>query len=330
MKQAKVAVIGSGHWGKNIIRVCYELGALVSVCDHNSEQAQKYSQEFNVKLQDWSEILNDPGITAVAIALPAQVHDRYVKEALDANKHVFVEKPLAMDKATAHELGLLAQKKDRILMVGHILQYHNAYIKLKELVAEGEIGDIKYIESTRLHMGPIRYDAGIIWELLPHDVSMLLGICNTTIQAIDVNQQQIFNRQSAVNFGDAININIKFNNGVLAKLASSWLHASKEQKFWVAGDRGMLVFTDTENWDSKLKLFKYNNDNNINTRALMSEQKISLTPLEPLKAEMSHFINAIRNSNSVLTDAAEGVRVVGLLQDIESKLVTNVPQPSYA
>lgn len=329
MEKVNIAVIGAGYWGKNIIRVCHELGSLVSVCDNNPEIAGKYANDYNASLSSWSDILNNSSINAVAIALPAQTHEQYIKEALDANKHVFVEKPLAMDVDIAHELGLLAQKKSKILMVGHILQYHTAYIKLKELISDGEIGNIKYIESTRLHLGPIRYNAGIIWELLPHDVSMLLGVCNSPIQSVDAHQQKIFNNNNndnSVNFGDVININIKYSSGVLAKLHSSWLHADKEQKFWVAGDQGMLVFKDTENWDNKLKLFKYNKSAG-KTNSVMFEQKIAITPVEPLKSELSHFVNAIKTNSSVITDAAEGIRVVSLLQNIESKLKTKSPEP---
>lgn len=319
MSQVKVAVFGAGQWGKNIIRVFHELDCLGAICDHDSKKASFYSKEYSTQVKSWVEILKDESINAVAIVIPAEFHSKYIKEALEANKHVFIEKPLAMDTKTAHELGVLAQTKGRVLMVGHILQYHNAYLKLKDLIEAGEIGDIKYIESTRLHMGPVRYNAGIIWELLPHDVSMLLGICNQTISSISVQQQQILNDNSETSYGDVVNIHIEYSNGVLAKLKSSWIHANKEQKFWVAGSKGMLVFTDTENWDSKLKLFKYTNSNH-NSTSIMFEQKIPLTPLEPLKAELSHFVSAVKNGSTVVTDAAEGARVVNLLEKIEQSI----------
>lgn len=329
MNQNKIAVIGAGNWGKNLIRVCHELGVLKSVCDHNPEQAMKYANEYNVAHMSFQEILADNSITAVIIAVPAILHAQYVEQALQADKHVMVEKPLAMDYVSANKLCLLAKERNKTLMVGHILQYHNAYIELKYLLSSGEIGDIKYIESTRLHMGPVRYDAGILWELLPHDVSMLLGIYNGAVNNISVNQQHFYttNNYSAANYGDVLDINIKFANGILARVYSSWLHPRKEQKLWVAGTKGMLVFEDTENWPNKLKLFKYNKANKANrsnSQSIVNEQTIALTPLEPLKAEVNHFLSGITNGTAVVTDGWEGLKVVQLLGEIEKKLQQGV------
>ncbi len=324
MTKANISVIGAGNWGKNLIRVCHELGVLASICDNNLQKAKVIAEGYNVRTQTWQEVLHDNTVNAVIIALPANLHEKYIAEALEVNKHVFVEKPLAMDKTVAQNLAVLSQKKSRVLMVGHILQYHNAYIALKELIDEGAIGSIRYVESNRLHMGPVRYDAGIIWELLPHDVSMLLGVCKSNVKTLAVAQQNFYNQQiKNPFFSDVINVDIEFINGIHAKLYSSWLHPQKEQKFWVAGTKGMLLFTDTENWDSKLKLFKYNNQedylNGINL-SLVSEQKITLTPLEPLKAEINQFVCAVEKNSSVITDAVEGVKIVNLLYEIESKL----------
>lgn len=329
--KTKIAVVGLGNWGKNLIRVCSELGVLAAIYDRDHERANQFAQQYNVASLAWPQILADSSITAVIVALPAVLHEEYAIQALNSNKHVFVEKPLAMDVDVARSLNLTAKNNKKVLMVGHILQYHNAYLKLKELIAEGLIGDIKYIESTRLHMGPIRYDAGIVWELLPHDISMLLGISNATIKNITVNQQNIYtnNYISYANprYGDVIDININFSNGTLARVYSSWLHPRKEQKFWVAGTKGMLVFEDTENWDNKLKLYEYNSPN---SPSLASEQKIALTPLEPLKAEISHFISSINKGEQAITNGDEGTRVVNLLQQIELKLRTQEKQESFA
>lgn len=330
MTKASISVIGAGNWGKNIIRVCHELGVLVSICDNNLQKAKVMAEDYSVNTQIWQEVLDDKAINAVIIALPANLHEKYIAEALEADKHIFVEKPLAMDKAVAQNLAVLSQKKSRILMVGHILQYHNAYIALKELIHEGLIGDVKFIESTRLHMGPVRYDAGIIWELLPHDVSMLLGICKSNVKTLTVAQQNFYNQQQKNPFfSDVINVELEFVNGIHAKLYSSWLHPQKEQKFWVAGTKGMLLFTDTENWDSKLKLFQYNSPddhNNSFNLSLVSEQKIALTPLEPLKAELNQFVCAIEKNSTIVTDALEAVKVVNLLHEIESKLRVTTTQ----
>lgn len=317
MGRNKIAVVGIGGWGKNIVRVCAELEILVAICDQDSKKCALYSYEYNVPAKTWTEILADKTINAVVIVLPANLHEQYTTEALLANKHVFVEKPLAMSHTAAQELSRICLNHNKILMVGHILQYHNAYIKLKQLILNGVIGEIKYIESTRLHLGPVRPKIGIIWELMPHDISMILGINSAPVIDIKVHTQNLLS-----DCPDLIDVNLKFSNNVEARVYSSWLHPKKEQKFWVAGTKGMLIFEDTLPWENKLKLYKYDNNQQV-----QPVEMIELVADEPLKAEMCHFMACINNSKISKTDAEEGTKVVQILQQIAA--VTNIPALAY-
>ena len=320
MTKVNIAVIGAGNWGQNLIRVCHELDVLISIFDHGNSNAIKLSKQYNIPINSWQNILEDVNVTAVVIALPAILHAEYAMQALQANKHVFIEKPLAMSVVDAVKLNSLAVQYNKVLMVGHILHYHNAFRKLKELVACGEIGDVRYIESIRVHMGPLRYDAGIIWELLPHDASMILDICRSSIKSLSVSEQLIYCESKENNLnGDVIDVNITFNNGILAKIHSSWLYPKKEQKFSVLGTRGSIIFEDTAIWSNKLKMYKYNTSPTVSNK-IAKEVLIPLEEAEPLKTEMTHFIDAITQNLIPYTNAQEGLAVVSLLQTIENKL----------
>ena len=309
LARATVAVVGIGNWGKNIVRVCRELGVLAGVCDRDEKKTSLFSYEYEVAALTWEEILRDPTITAVAITLPADLHEIYTHQALEAGKHVFVEKPMAMSKLVAKKLSDKAFRSDKILMVGHILQYHNAYIKLRELVSLGTIGAIKYIESTRLHLGPVRKEIGILWELMPHDLSMVLGLATSEVVNTRLTHQNFLNNNTDLNSADVIDVNLEFTNGIKARVYSSWLHPNKEQKFWVVGTKGMLIFDNVQDWQNKLKLVVFNNHST-------STQAVPLVEAEPLKAEMEHFIHCIQHNITAKTDGEEGCRVVKLLEQI--------------
>lgn len=315
----KVSVIGTGRWGKNIIRVLSELGVLDSFCDSHNDDSKNFELKYNTINKTWDEILADKNIDAVVIALPGALHASFAKQALLANKHVFIEKPFTTELNSAIDLVTLAKTQNKILMIGHILHYHNGFIKLKEIINSGEIGELRYIESTRLHMGPMRYEIGILWELLAHDVSMLLGVVNlvdneTKIQNITVNQQSFSetNNQKILNNADLLDINILFNQNIKTRLCSSWMHPTKQQKFWVAGTLGSVVFDDTKPWPEKLKLVKYDKDQNI------TEYNIVLKESEPLTQELNSFVQAIITNTSPITNAHEGLSVVRLLDQIEN------------
>ena len=173
-----MAVAGAGYWGKNLLRNFHDLNTLTAICDVDEERAQTYQEQYPEAriLSAYSEVLRDKRINAVAIATPAETHDDLVREALLAGKDVFVEKPLCLSVTQGQKLVALARQKGRILMVGHLLWYHPAVLKLKELVENGDLGRIEYIYSNRLNLGKIRREENILWSFAPHDISVILGL----------------------------------------------------------------------------------------------------------------------------------------------------------
>jgi UDP-2-acetamido-3-amino-2,3-dideoxy-glucuronate N-acetyltransferase len=188
MTQPRVACIGAGHWGKNLVRNFAELGALAAVCETDPGNRRWISEAYSsvLVLSDFRDALADPSIQAVAIATPAESHGEIVEMALLAGKDVFVEKPLCLDVAEAERLVVLAEKQGRILMVGHLLWYHPAVLKLQELIRSGELGRLQYVYSNRLNLGKIRREENILWSFAPHDISVMLGLVGETPSAVEV------------------------------------------------------------------------------------------------------------------------------------------------
>ena len=176
----KIALIGSGYWGKNIQRDLYNLNSLDTVCDLNDNVLNTIKQKYpSVNItKDWNSVLSNKEITAVMIALPAELHYKFAREALENNKDVFVEKPLSLNVNEAEELVKIAEEKEKILMVGHVLRYHPCVKKIEEMVKRGEIGKLYYIHCSRKNLGKIRQKENVLWSFAPHDISLILSLCN--------------------------------------------------------------------------------------------------------------------------------------------------------
>ncbi len=174
----RIACIGAGHWGKNLVRNFHDLGVLKWICDSSRERRTQLLMEYpTVSIaQSLDQVLIDPEVAGVAIATPAETHGQLVRQALLAGKDVFVEKPLCLSVVEGRELVALASHHDRILMVGHLPWYHPAVRKLRELIEDGELGRMQYIYSNRLNLGRIRREENILWSFAPHDISVILGL----------------------------------------------------------------------------------------------------------------------------------------------------------
>lgn len=247
----KIAVIGAGYWGKNLVRNFAELGVLNTICDVSKENIRRCSNEYpGVKLTEFcQEALEDKDIAGVIIATPAVTHYELAKQALIAGKHVFVEKPLALDVNEAEELVSLAKEKDLVLMVGHLLEYHPAVNKLAEIINDGVLGKINYIYSNRLNLGKVRNEENILWSFAPHDISvirLLLGEEPYEVTSVGANY---LNQAIA----DVTISTLSFRSGVRAHIFVSWLHPFKEQRLVVIGDKKMAVFEDSAK--DKLKIY---------------------------------------------------------------------------
>ncbi|MBN2466017.1 Gfo/Idh/MocA family oxidoreductase, partial [candidate division WOR-3 bacterium] len=251
-----VAVIGTGYWGKNLVRTFDALGVLRTVCDTDQARLDALKTTSEVKRSCGVDgCLKDPEISAVAIAAPAALHAELVRTSLRAGKDVFVEKPLALTVRDGRELVKLAEDNKRILMVGHILRYHPAVCKLKEMVDGGELGKVEYIYSNRLSIGKLRTEENILWSFAPHDVSVMLGLLGEMPTAASCQGGDYLSRGIC----DVTVSQFEFAGGVRAHIFVSWLHPFKEQRLVVVGSDKMAVFDDTAAVD-KLQLYPHRVD----------------------------------------------------------------------
>ncbi len=314
-----VAVVGAGYWGRNLVRNFHELGALAAICDSREETRNLLNEQYPGcrTLTSYSEVLGDPTLPAVAIATPAETHANLVREALLAGKDVFVEKPLCLSVQTGQELVRLAREQERVLMVGHLLWYHPAILRLKELIDEGELGRIQYLYSNRVNLGKIRREENILWSFAPHDISVILGLLEEMPEDVQAQGANYLHQRIA----DVTVSLLSFPSGVKAHIFVSWLHPFKEQKLVVVGDRKMAVFDDLEKKD-KLLLYPHTIDwkqhHPVAHRA--EAQPVTLPNGEPLRAECLHFLECVRTRSAPRTDGEEGLRVLTVLQQCQATL----------
>lgn len=306
-----IAVIGCGHWGKNLVRNFAELGSLAAVCDPNDQLAQFYSEEYSVGNLSFTAILNSLAIEGVVLAVPAPLHASMALEVVSAGKHVYVEKPLAMNRIEAEAMIASAMENDVQLMVGHLLQYHPVFIAVRGLVESGGLGSLSYVYSNRLSFGKVRSGEDVIWSFAPHDISMILSLTRQEPESVRTESVSIL--QS--NIADTATVHMAFASGLKAHISVSWLHPYKEQKLVVIGESAMAVFDDTQPWEQKLALYRHNIDLNGEEPNLGKSdvQYINVAQSEPLKNECQHFIDVVNGRLMPLTDGDEGLRVLNVL-----------------
>jgi len=316
----KVAVIGGGYWGKNLIRVFYELGALYKICDLDKKLQQFYKERYPSAefTTDYKDIFSDPIIKSVVVSTPASTHYEIAKNALMNNKDVFVEKPLSLKVEEGEELVKIANNKNLILMVGHILHYHPAIVKLKELIKKRELGKILYIYSNRLNIGRIRHEENILWSFAPHDISLILSIVGEM-------PEKVFSFGGSYlphKVEDVTLTFFSFANGIGSHIFVSWLNPFKEQKFVVIGNKKMAVFDDTLK-DKKLVLYAHKinwSEKEIPTIEKADEEVIEIEEKEPLREEAKHFLDCVNNRKKPLTDGEEGLKVLKVLNHAQLSL----------
>jgi len=320
-----VAVVGSGYWGKNLVRNFHGLGALTAICDRDPQVLAKFREMYQglPVFQDVDQMLGDVslghGIDALVLATPAETHFDLAKKSLMAGKHVFVEKPLALTEEEGRELVRLAEANRLTLMVGHILQYHGAVIKLKSLVDSGALGKIQYLYSNRLNIGKIRSEENILWSFAPHDISVILMLLGEMPERIYATGGTYLQDQ----IPDTTLTTLDFPSGVKAHIFVSWLHPFKEQKLVVVGDKKMAVFDDIS--EEKLKLFSHEIQwlQRLPVAAKADPELVEVPMEEPLKAECQHFLTCIAEGRTPRTDGREGVRVLQVLQASQASLDGN-------
>tara|TARA_Y100000588_G_scaffold392737_1_gene505729 strand:+ start:3664 stop:4641 length:978 start_codon:yes stop_codon:yes gene_type:complete len=306
-----IAVVGCGHWGKNLVRNFFSLGHLKYISDSDEKISKELSSELNVQSATFDELLSDEEIEGVVIGAPAIFHASMSIKAMKAKKHVFVEKPFAIDKEEANAMINTSKQEDVQLMVGHLLQYHPIFQKLKSIIEERAIGEMQYIYSNRMSFGKIRTEEDVIWSFAPHDISMILSL----VQSEPISVRTLSSRILQEHIADKAILHIIFEGGLKAHISVSWLHPYKDQKLVIVGESGMAVFDDTEIWEKKLAIYKHLVEFPKNKPHLeKAEAEYIIVPQsEPLKEECKYFIDLISGNVPPLTDGNEGLRVVNIL-----------------
>ena len=314
-KNKKIALLGCGNWGKNIARNLSNLECLSCIYDLNKNVSDQLNKNYGLHKLSIDEIIKSKEIDAVVIASSAITHKNLAKKALLNNKDVLIEKPFCLSLSDANDLSKLAIEKEKILMVGHLLNYHNAFIKMKKLIHNGLIGDVINIRAHRLALGSIRSSESVTYDLAAHDISMVLSIMQNMPNEIEVQSIHHNNNQGP----DTISVKLTFKKGATALINCDWMCPYKEHRFSVIGKTGGLIFNDTEDWPNKLGYNPsfINHDNTITTIPL---QKMNVEPNEPLKTELEEFIKCINSGESPLTDHREAVNVQTVMEMIEEKL----------
>ncbi len=328
----KIAVIGCGYWGPNLIRNFIQIpeSKVKYCCDLDEEKLKRVNSLYPEPkvTQNYQEIFDDPGVEAVAIATPVHTHFDLAKEGLEAGKHVFVEKPLTHTSQQARKLIRLARKRNKVLMVGHTFLYTAAVNKLKELIDSGELGDVLYISSQRRNLGLFQDDVNVVWDLGTHDISIILYLLNHRLgekdcRIVATGQSHFVSENEDVAF-----ITLNFADKVVANLHLSWLDPCKIRNMTVVGSRKMVVYDDIETLE-KVKIY----DKGVlvpNSHNSFGEFQLSyrygditiprLKQEEPLKVELSHFLDCIREDKKPLTDGENGYQVVRMIEKINESL----------
>ena len=329
----RVGLIGLGYWGPNYARILNELSdaTLAWACDIDPTALELVRGRFpTVRLTTQpAEVFEDPSVDAVVIATPTTLHAELTLAALSAGKHVLCEKPLAMSVSECDELIEASKAAGRVLMVGHTFIFNPAVRRMRELIAAGELGTVLYCHASRTGLGPIRADVNALWDLAPHDISIVLDLLETEPVQVAAHGEAYLRPETE----DVVFVTLRFEGSALANLHVSWLDPYKIRKVTVIGDRRMVVFDDVAT-DEKLRLFDKGASYDSAAaeargteygeyKAIVRDGDIvipNLRSTEPLKEEVSHFLECCRSGSKPETDADSGKRVVAVLEAASESL----------
>ena len=322
MSEIKLAVIGCGKWGINHVRTAGKLfGKDLKYCSDSSSENGKKVKEISgdiIFTTDSGKIINDESIRAVIVSTPAETHFDLTKELLLAGKNVLVEKPITLNSAEAKELNSIAEESGLILMVGHLLLYHPAILKIKEFIDSGKLGNLQYIYSNRLNLGTIRTEENILWSFAPHDISVIQYFTGSVPEEVTATGA-IFVQK---NIQDTTLTYLKFKNNIHAHIYVSWLHPFKEQRLVVIGAKSMMVFEDTLR-ENKLKLYKkgFEMVNGIPVKMDADFENVEFDSTSPLELEQRHFIDCIVNNKTPRSDGKNAIEVLETLERAQTELI---------
>jgi predicted dehydrogenase len=320
----RVGVAGLGYWGPNLARNLDALPGceLAWCCDEREEARTRLAAvhrnaRFTASLED---LLDDPTLDAIALATPVPTHGELAARVLAAGKHCFVEKPLAQSVADAERAVAAGHAAGRVLMVGHLLEYHPGVRRLKEIIDADELGDMRYVYSNRLNLGQLRADENALWSLGAHDVSVLLYLAGEEPYELQARGESYMRP----GVEDVVFAFLRFPSGLAAHLHLSWLDPHKERRFTVVGSRRMATFDDME-LERKVTVYDKGFDEGADsygeyiTRsgAIHSPQ---VPNAEPLRLEMAHFVECVRSGQAPVSDGESGLRVVRVLEGLQASL----------
>lgn len=330
MDSIQVAVVGVGGWGKNLARNLHQLpeANLRYVCDLNRTKLDQLARQLpGAQLtSDLDLVLRDPEVQAVVVATPAPRHHPICKAALEAGKDVFVEKPFTLEIAHAEELIALAKKNQRVLMVGHLLEYHPVVTRLREMIGREDFGKLYYIYSQRVNLGTVRADENALWNFAPHDISVIMFLLGSAPTDVTARGQCYLQK----GIEDVVFLTMNFDGKAMAHVHVSWLDPHKIRKLTLVGDRKMAVFDDLEATE-KLRVYdkgaQVNQDYNTFAEYVgLRFGDITMPYIkvgEPLQIECRHFIDCVRTRKQPVSDGQDGLRVVQVLDAAQRSLELN-------
>jgi predicted dehydrogenase len=318
----KVGLAGLGYWGPNLARNFDDLADLAWVCDLNTDLLDRFGARYPsaAKTDRFDDLLEDSSVQAVVIATPVPTHAELARRALSAGKHVFVEKPPALNGAEADELVALAEERDLVLLPGHLLLYHPAVAKLGELIDSGELGEILYVYGNRQNLGQIRKDENALWSLGVHDLSVILHL-------VGEEPTEVWARgESFIHDGveDVVFCYLRFPSGIVAHMHLSWLDPHKMRKLTVVGRHKMAVFDDME-LERKVTVYDKGTEQRAESygewRTRTGDIYIpKISNDEPLRLECRHFLSLVAGDGDRLEAARDGAVVVRVLEQLQHSL----------
>ncbi|KAA3451904.1 gfo/Idh/MocA family oxidoreductase [Mesorhizobium sp. SARCC-RB16n] len=306
----RIAVLGCGYWGSNHIRTLKALGALHAVSDTNRARAEGFASEQDCLAIEPDQLFVRDDIDAIIMALPPQFHADLAVRAVENGKDVLVEKPIALTVPDAERSVQAAKDNGRVFMVGHVLRFHPAFETLKGLIDKGELGEVRYIHSHRLGLGKFHTENDALWDLAPHDLSMILAITGT--EPIEVRGE---GAALLDNLSDFAHLHMRFPNGLRSHLFTSRLNPYRERRLTVVGTKAMAVFDDVEPWERKLAVYRHAVWQDSGQWAFTTNEPsyVAVAQGMPLTRELEHFIQCIETRAEPRTSGEEAIRVLRIL-----------------
>lgn len=323
----RLAIIGAGYWGPNLIRNFYGISreCVRYVCDQDAKALARLKDSFpGVEfVSDYATVLGSPEVDAVVVATQPASHFPLCKEALEKGKHVFVEKPMALRTKEAEELLSMSNAGKRVFMVGHLLRYHPAVKLLEEHIQKGELGEILYVYSTRVNLGKVRHDENALWSFAPHDIAVIMHLMGRKALSVSAIGQSYLK----AGVEDVAFLTILFEGNSMAHIHVSWLDPHKIRKLTVVGKKKMAVFDDMEGAE-KIRIYDKGVDYSPGVKSYDEAMSLRVGDIliprvsmkEPLRIECEHFIECVEHGRRPLTDAEEGLAVVKLLEGAEMSM----------